>query len=84
MATKRVEVMNEWKLLNKGGEIDSDIFILKISQGTLLIGVTSDGSTPPNEEDCYREDNGIAYGGSEYVWAKSVSSQNAYGIIDKL
>ena len=84
MATKRVIVEDEWKLLNKGGEVDSDAFMLKVTQGTVLIGTTSDDSNPPEEENCYRETEGIAYGGSEYVWAKSVSPYNAYGIIDKL
>ena len=82
MATKRIEITNDWTQLNNGGVVNGNSFVLKLTEGTVFIGTTSDNNNPPEEQNCYRESEGIVYEGIDYVWAKSISPQSAFGIID--
>ena len=82
MATKRIEITNDWVCLNDDNGFVGSSFVLKLTEGTVFIGTTSDNNNPPEEQNCYRESEGIVYGGTDYVWAKSISPQSAFGIMD--
>lgn len=85
MATKRVEIAQDWVLLNNGGEVaDADV-IVRIRIGTILLGTTNDANTPPNPEDCYIENEGIVYTAGQYLWAKNTApNSKAIIIVDAL